>query len=412
MRTVNLLPRPRQFPYADCQAMKTLFIWHSAADPHNRILFDEMIRRPNVDVLVLTLPRVDDRLTMWHFRRPVGARNRAAGSRYRIVPGRAVRPDSLGHHFYLDLPRHLREFLPDVIHVVAEAASLVAVECAALRPLFSPRSRLVLHVIQNILLDYRWPWPLLERYAFSRADAAVAYSPGAAAVLRKRRFRKPVFVRPFGQDDRAFRARAGSGRRIRARLKSRAPVVGWAGRMFAGKGLHVLLEASRLMRRPHQLLVVGDGPLAARERDRVRRLGLEERTNWLGPVPIARMPEHYAAMDVYTHPAISRPPDMPAWKEQFARTLSEAMLAGVPVVSTKSGEIPWVLGNCGVTVPERNPRALAKALDRLVASKSLRRSIGRRGQARALANFTWSRAADELMDIWHRVSSMKSEVSG
>ena len=381
--------------------MKILFIWHSAADPNNRRLFESMIHRPGLDVQVLTLPRVDDRLTLWRMTKTVTRTNPGTGSRYSVVPGMAISPDSLGHHVYPGLAWRLASFRPDVIHLVAEAATLVAVETALLRPIFSPRSRLILHVIQNIIVDYRWPWPVLEKFALTRADAVVAYSPGAAAVLRKRGFRRRVFIRPFGADPVPL-ARA-NGLAIRRRMARGVPVVGWAGRMFAGKGLHVLLAASKLMRRPHQLLVVGDGPRREEEKALAGRLGIGNRITWAGPIPAGRMPEYYAAMDVYTHPAVSRPPDMPAWKEQFARTLVEAMLAGVPIVSTRSGEIPWVVGNGGLIVPEKNPKALAAALDRVLASRKLRTALGRRGRERALANFTWDKAAEDLVDIWWKL---------
>jgi len=390
-------------PLNEIDTMKILFIWHSAADPNNRRLFESMIRRPGLDIQVLTLPRVDDRLTLWRMARTVTRTNPGTGSRFSVVPGWATSPDSLGHHVYPGLPWRLARFKPDVIHLVAEAATLVAFETALLKPILSPRSRLVLHVIQNIIVDYRWPWPLLERFAFRRADAAVAYSPGAASVLKRRGFRKPMFIRPFGADEGPL-ARA-NGKSVRRRMARGGPVVGWAGRMFAGKGLHVLLAASARMRHPHRLLIVGDGPRRDEEKALAAKLGIADRIMWTGPVPADKMPEYYAAMDVYTHPAVSRPPDMPAWKEQFARTLVEAMLAGIPIVSTRSGEIPWVVGNGGLIVPEKNPAALARALDRVLASRKLRTALGRRGRERAMANFTWDKAAGDLVDIWKKLAT-------
>jgi len=159
------------------------------------------------------------------------------------------------------------------------------------------------------------------------------------------------------------------------------------------------------MRRPHQLLVVGDGPRRATETALAASLGIADRIVWAGSIPAARMPDYYAAMDVYTHPGVSRPPDMPDWKEQFARTLVEAMLAGKPIVASNSGEIPWVVGDGGIIVPEKHPAALARALDRVVGSAALRTSLSRRGRARALANFTWDAAAAGLTKIWREVLS-------
>jgi len=385
--------------------VRILFVWHVAADPNNRPLFDAILRARAVDLLVLTLPQVEDRQVRWRLGRPVERRSSATGSRYRIVPGRAVWPGSLGHHWYLDLPGHLRAFRPDLVHLASgEAAMAIAVETAAACRVFAPRAKFVLHMVQNMVVDYRWPWPLLERFVLRNIDAAVAYSPGARWLLRRRGFRGPVPVQPFGVDARAFQPRA-CAFRARRSAPRRVPVVGWVGRMFLGKGLHVLLDASARMRRPHRLLVVGDGPRRAIEGALARRLGIADRVTWAGSIPLERIPACYAAMDVYTHPGITRPPDMPAWKEQFARTLPEAMLMGLPVVGSRSGEIPWVVGDGGIIVPERDPVALGRALDRLVASALLRRRLGDRGRARALEHFTFDAAAAGLIRIWRKILS-------
>lgn len=381
--------------------MKVLFVWHASADPLNRPFLESLLRQRELDVLALTMPRVEERQAQWRLSRPVSGENRRTGSRYRLVPGRVLLPSSLGYHLYLDLARHLREFRPELIHVVAESAMLVAVEAAWLRDRIVPGARLVLHPVQNLIVDYRWPWPPLERYVLSHVDAAVAYSPGVTRVLRHRRFRKPVYVRPFGADPAALSPRRATP--VRRLLRRGLPVIGWAGRMFYGKGLHVLFRASATMRRPHQLLVVGDGPRRATEEALARQLGIAGRIVWAGTIPADRMPDYYAAMDIYTHPGVSRPPDMPDWKEQFARTLVEAMLAGKPIVASNSGEIPWVVGNGGIIVPEKNPAALAKALDRVVGSAALRAALRRRGRTRALQNFTWDAAARGLTKIWREV---------
>jgi len=379
--------------------MRIFFLWHAAADPNNHPLFDAMLRARNLDVRVLTLPRVEDRQVRWRLARPVERRSAATGSRYRIVPGRAVSPASLGHHWYADLPARLREFRPDLIHMATgEAAMAVAVETAAVRRVFAPRAKLLIHMIQNLLVDYRWPWPPLEHWVLNQVDGAVAYSPGAEKILRRRGFRRRIWTQPFGVDGRLFRPRRLLPGRLG--LKRGVPVIGWVGRMFLGKGLHLLLEASARMKRRHQLLIVGDGPRRQAEKAHAARLGISDRVHWTGPVPLARIPDCYAAMDVYTHPGVSRPPDMPAWKEQFARTLPEAMLMGLPVAGTRSGEIPWVVGDGGIIVPERDPGALARAFDRLLASAALRRRLGARGRARALAHFTFDAAAAGLVRIW------------
>jgi glycosyltransferase involved in cell wall biosynthesis len=66
----------------------------------------------------------------------------------------------------------------------------------------------------------------------------------------------------------------------------------------------------------------------------------------------------------------------------------EAMAHGVPVVSTDTGGIPELLdGGAGIMVPERNPSALADALEKLICDEVLCASIGQAGRRRIEADF-------------------------
>lgn len=382
--------------------MRVLFVWHAAVDPWNRPLFDRLIERPGLDLLVVAARTTDDRQKTWRMDRPVERVHPRSGSCYRIVPSRTFWPNRLGRLMYLDLPRRIREFQPDLIHLLLETASLGAAHTAWARNRFAPRTPLVMHVIQNIVVDYRWPIPAMERWVIRNADGMVAYSPGALAVLRHRKYRGPTTIQPFGLAATLYRPTRVSP--IRKSLHGSGPVIGWTGRMFLGKGLHVLLKASARMKREHQLLIVGDGWRRPHEQKLAADLGIADRITWAGSIPAGKMPAYYAAMDVFTHPAITSPPDMPYWKEQFARTLPEAMFMGLPIVGSRSGEIPWVIGKGGIIVPENNPSALAKALDRLVADPALRKRLGSAGRKRALSNFTWAHSAAGLRTFWTGLS--------
>lgn len=385
-------------PNLESVAIKILFIWHAAPDPHNQQLFREAVRTPGVEILVLAPPEARERMQVFRLRRPLTVRW-SRGSRFTVFPARVARPrNSPGYHVYLDLARHIRRFQPDIIHVAEEATSLVAAQTAFLRPRLAPRALFTMHIFQNVLIRLRNPWPAIEKYVLSRLDAALTSGPGVVEVLRRKGFTRPVYLRTWGADAREFRP--GLSSPVRRKLGSGPPVIGWAGRMFLGKGLHILLRASKLMKRPHRLLVVGTGPREAEMHLLAEKLGIGGRITWAGAVDPGRVRDCYAAMDVFTHPTISCPPDMPDWKEQFAKTQIEAMLCGLPVVSTTSGDNAWGVGEGGIIVRENNPGALARALDRLCASPGLRRSLGKKARARGLAEFTWKEAARGMLKIW------------
>jgi glycosyltransferase involved in cell wall biosynthesis len=69
-----------------------------------------------------------------------------------------------------------------------------------------------------------------------------------------------------------------------------------------------------------------------------------------------------------------------------------------------------VVGDAGILVPPRNPRALAEAITDLVIRPHRAAAIGQAGYRRVQANFTWRRAAEktvaayrEVIDDYHRL---------
>ncbi len=73
---------------------------------------------------------------------------------------------------------------------------------------------------------------------------------------------------------------------------------------------------------------------------------------------------------------------LPSFTEGFPQVLLEAMVRGVPVVSTAVGGIPRVIQDDvnGLLIPPRDARALAGALRRLMVEPELGPRLARAGQ--------------------------------
>jgi glycosyltransferase involved in cell wall biosynthesis len=78
----------------------------------------------------------------------------------------------------------------------------------------------------------------------------------------------------------------------------------------------------------------------------------------------------------------------------------EAMACGVPVVGSDSGELPGVIGDAGLIVPEGDSRALCAALGRLLGDDALRAESARRGRERVLERFTHQRIAEQTVAVY------------
>jgi glycosyltransferase involved in cell wall biosynthesis len=93
----------------------------------------------------------------------------------------------------------------------------------------------------------------------------------------------------------------------------------------------------------------------------------------------------------------------PSRYEGFGLVPLEAMGAGVPVVASRAGALPEVLGDAAVLVEPSDVDALAGALDDLLGDETRRAGVAARGREQA-TRYSWSRAADDFADLYRRVA--------
>jgi glycosyltransferase involved in cell wall biosynthesis len=87
---------------------------------------------------------------------------------------------------------------------------------------------------------------------------------------------------------------------------------------------------------------------------------------------------------------------VPSLYEGFSLPTVEALACGTPVVASRAGALPEVLGEdggCAVLVPPGDSGVLGDAIARLVDSPAERGRLGAAGRARALERFGWTSVA-------------------
>jgi glycosyltransferase involved in cell wall biosynthesis len=90
----------------------------------------------------------------------------------------------------------------------------------------------------------------------------------------------------------------------------------------------------------------------------------------------------------------------PSIYEGFGFPPLEAMRAATPVVATSAGSLPEVLGDAALFVPIGDSVALAEAMVRVHSDEALRSQLVARGVAH-VAQYSWSRCADEMISVYH-----------
>lgn len=124
---------------------------------------------------------------------------------------------------------------------------------------------------------------------------------------------------------------------------------------------------------------------AAHHRGRVVRLGYvgdEDRADLL------------AGAAVFAYPSLY---------EGFGLPPLEAMEAGVPVVATRAGALPEVLGDGALLVGPGDADALAGALSAVLGDESLARSLVTRGRER-VGGYSWDRSAEQMAGLYHALA--------
>ena len=170
------------------------------------------------------------------------------------------------------------------------------------------------------------------------------------------------------------------------------------GRLGAAKGIGDLLDSFEIMRDRDdwQSTLAGDGAVTE-TRILVERLGLAERVKvpgWLDDDGVAAELE---ASDILV---------LPSWVENLPMCVVEAFAHGLAVVCTPVGALPEIVEHerTGLLVPAKNARALASALERLLADSALRARLGLQAQAEHATRFEIGGYVDKLVGVWHEAS--------
>jgi glycosyltransferase involved in cell wall biosynthesis len=215
----------------------------------------------------------------------------------------------------------------------------------------------------------RFPWLYyrFERHVFGYADRVYTVSGNTLAAYRRRfpgAVEKFDFL-PTWVDSARFAPAAESKAAIRSRLRARgleldpqAPWILYVGRLQPQKAPLRLLEAFALTRQQHpsaQLILIGDGNLRSAVEQRIAHLGLAPCTRLLGAIDQAELADYYRAADLLL---------LASDFEGMPMCVLEALACGLPVVTTRVGEVARVVrpGVTGEIAGRADAQGLSDAL--------------------------------------------------
>jgi glycogen synthase len=312
---------------------------------------------------------------------------------------------------------------PDIVHCHTWYSHLAG--CLA-RPLTGARLVLTTHS-----LEPHRPWKVeqlgtaynatvwIERTAYQNADGVVAVSEAMKADVQSLYGVAPERVRVIhnGIDPDEYRPRPAPAMLRRHGLDPEVPIVLFVGRITRQKGILHLVRAIRHLEPGVQVVLCAGAPdtdaIAAEMTALVRQAKRE------AAAEVVWIPEMLPKEDVitlYTHAAVFVCPSV---YEPFGIINLEAMACETPVVASAVGGIPEIVvpGETGLLVPleaegsgsaePRDPeafsRALAAAVNELIASPDRRAAMGRAARERVLAHFSWRHIAEVTLGFYREL---------
>ena len=168
------------------------------------------------------------------------------------------------------------------------------------------------------------------------------------------------------------------------------PYILYAGSLGRHKNVEALLRAYQLARVEGSLgatLVIAGSRRWGKDVLRlVETLELHENVIFTDYVAGEALHALYAGADLFVFPSLY---------EGFGLPVLEAMSCGTPVLVSKSGALPEVIGEAGLAVNAEDPRTLADAIIRVMGNAELRLHMREAGLRQA-ERFSWTRSADQL----------------
>ncbi len=186
---------------------------------------------------------------------------------------------------------------------------------------------------------------------------------------------------------------------VRRRFGVRSDYLLFVSTIEPRKNVPTLLRAFRQFLDDYQLdiqlvLAGQKGWLFEEVFELVTELDLEDHTIFVGRVSSEELLWLYNAAKALVAPSIY---------EGFGLTPLEAMACGTPVIVANTSSLPEVVGDAGMKVDPYKADEIAVAMWRILTDSELRESLIEKGFKRS-AHFSWDRAAQETLDLYHRLA--------
>lgn len=179
------------------------------------------------------------------------------------------------------------------------------------------------------------------------------------------------------------------------------------GRLVEKKGFEYGIRAIKILTKKYpdiNYTIVGDGPKKFELKGLIEELKLENNVRIAGKMPNETLLEEYKNANVVILPCVvAGDGDM----DGIPVVLMEAMAMEKPVISTRISGIPELIshGEDGLLVEQRDPSALAKAIDGIFSGKYNAKDLGANGRRTITESYSLDRQVKRMSKLFEEVLS-------
>jgi len=203
----------------------------------------------------------------------------------------------------------------------------------------------------------------------------------------------PAFARPVPEDIKR--------QKLKRLLSSEKPYILCIANTYPHKNVHALVESfGRIMDKiPHQLVLVGKPRLGEPEVQKaLRQVPDSSRIQRIFCVDYEDLFVLYQGADLFVFPSLY---------EGFGLPVLEAMMSGVPVLTTRCGSIPEVGGDKVCYFDPAISTDLASQMVQIVSWKSDYRKNHITAAQKHASRFSWEQTAEKTIECFRQISESK-----
>jgi glycosyltransferase involved in cell wall biosynthesis len=244
----------------------------------------------------------------------------------------------------------------------------------------------------GLLYDVGW-----GRTIMKEADIITGVSKNAIEVTVPEREMYKAHVIYNGVDYNNFRKISKKDRTVASLVRGlgfEGPTVVSNGRLVPQKGqiyLMIALHELAKMGTDVNLLIIGCGPMQKELTERARSLGLSGRFAIRHGIGDDKLPYYYAVGDITVLPSLYEPASLAAL---------ESMACEVPLIVSRVGGLPEMVGKCGLYTEPRDHIGIMNGIEELLENKQKASDLARRGRARVISRHSLDRISKKYEELF------------